>query len=592
MDNHTTNRPLIIAFASGKGGVGKTMLAVAAGVELSHVRRILILDIDFFNRGLTGLFIRGKNLQEVSSPEFLDLNGNHNWLAKQVSDNLYTVSFPDIGYIYSVEITPKAVADLATRLENWIMALSETLKCDAVVLDCHGGPDALSFAAVKLADKCLLVSEPDRITMYGTLHFLRQLSAVEVPGENVHLIFNKVTGSVGATFLWRAYNTLLIEYFSGKPLLAAFPLEMYLTKSFEEGPLVIEEYPHSMLARKTQVMLFDLLWPHHRGFISQRASRVPSWLRNWRRRSFGRVPMLFSVNFMAAIGFVLLLVFAAIQVPMDEYSSQGRALRNIIQLIDNRTEALTDFTAQIESLENRADPFQEWRWRQGNTQFLERLRSYLDDLPDTLPEIALDVQALKADTDSIEAERGDVMETRPLLSNVTARLATIRGKLDVARADISKKRAAVREIVDTWEKLVLTWAAFAAAALTLSWTNYLDTECTHRAMNRRWLSATFYLAVLMALWMVVTTFLSLQALEIFPSVWNLFDWEALFLATLLGLLFCLSFLIWVRQAYQAYHDLRYSSHRASATGRGICALAALCGPGIVMMLHQLQWIGD
>jgi cellulose biosynthesis protein BcsQ len=76
--------PEIVTFVSGKGGVGKTMLAVAFARELSHADKTLILDLDFFNRGLTGLLRHGKKIMAVQKPRFLEieekilirLNGN------------------------------------------------------------------------------------------------------------------------------------------------------------------------------------------------------------------------------------------------------------------------------------------------------------------------------------------------------------------------------------------------------------------------------------------------------------------------------------------------------------------------------------
>lgn len=59
---------LLISIVSGKGGVGKTMLAVAVARELSTNVRTLIVDLDFFNRGLTGLMRHGRVLRQINPP--------------------------------------------------------------------------------------------------------------------------------------------------------------------------------------------------------------------------------------------------------------------------------------------------------------------------------------------------------------------------------------------------------------------------------------------------------------------------------------------------------------------------------------------
>src|SRR4051812_27284614 len=71
--------PLIIALTSGKGGVGKTMLTVACAFELSYTSKTLLVDLDFFNRGLSGLFRQplpakqgGAAPVEIERPQFLE----------------------------------------------------------------------------------------------------------------------------------------------------------------------------------------------------------------------------------------------------------------------------------------------------------------------------------------------------------------------------------------------------------------------------------------------------------------------------------------------------------------------------------------
>ncbi len=300
--------PTVLAFLSGKGGVGKTMLAAATAYELSRLQPTLILDLDFFNRGLSGLLLENDSGAIVSQPPFIPGASNSDWTVSEVSNNLYTISFPDIPDAVFSCLNSVPVQQLAVSLRDWIIHLTHATGCRAIVLDCHGGPDSLSFAAATIATKSLLVSEPDRITMYGTLHFLRKISELSLDVSNVHLVFNKIIDSFTSRFLLNIYNQYLRDKFGNKPLLAMFPLENYLTKHFEHRPFVTEDFPESMLTRKTQVMLGDLLIEEAPQLVSERQRHMPRPIAFFWRRYLGRTPRIFQVDFAMALGFIALLV--------------------------------------------------------------------------------------------------------------------------------------------------------------------------------------------------------------------------------------------------------------------------------------------
>src|SRR5262249_26276565 len=92
-------KAVLIALVSGKGGVGKTMLSVAVAKELSVSNRTLIVDLDFFNRGLTGLMGSHETKCEIAKPSFL-LAGNESepsyWRIVEVSTNLFHIEYDDL----------------------------------------------------------------------------------------------------------------------------------------------------------------------------------------------------------------------------------------------------------------------------------------------------------------------------------------------------------------------------------------------------------------------------------------------------------------------------------------------------------------
>jgi cellulose biosynthesis protein BcsQ len=315
--------PLILAVASGKGGVGKTMLSVACAYELSVGGPTLLLDFDFFNRGLAGLFPQGEIIAEVPRPAFLaasDPAATEPWCIIRIAPDLYHVTYPDLSPAELSGLEISTVVQIRESIGRFIAAVREKCGAHSIVIDCHGGPDHASFAAAAFAQHTLLISEPDRVTFHGTLNFLRQLDRALGDLRNtdphatadVRLVFNKIIPAIRAPFLRRLYDQNLREAFGDFDLLAIFPLELHLAKAFEETPLVTRAYPYSLLARKMRVLLLDLLETRAKDYLAPSACTLPSWVRKYRRRTLGRVPWFLNLEVILQIITSVTFVFLVI----------------------------------------------------------------------------------------------------------------------------------------------------------------------------------------------------------------------------------------------------------------------------------------
>jgi len=332
-----------LAIASGKGGVGKTMLSVALAYELSQNAPTLIIDLDFFNRGLTGLLRAGKTVKDLDAPKLLPElaasgqgqpgvapdhaehlaaqpdSGAAAWQLVEISDNLFNIRYPDLSTDDYARIENMQIGDLAQDLSDYIAYVAGVCGAHFVVLDCHGGPDRTSFAACKIAKTTLLISEPDRITLYGTLNFLRQLADAggASADHDIRLVLNKVVSSFNSPFLQRFYNENIRSEFAGKPLLAMFPMEEYLTKAFEKNALLAKVYPESLLARKTRVYIHDLLARTDAAHLSPDLKGLTRIERHITRSTLGREFILLSNNFAIAMIFSIAMVLMAVSVVAD-----------------------------------------------------------------------------------------------------------------------------------------------------------------------------------------------------------------------------------------------------------------------------------
>jgi hypothetical protein len=197
--------------------------------------------------------------RQVKALELIDKGSEQNWSLAEVHKNLFMIYYDDLGKS-EVDVVERHNTELlAKTLRSYVEYLVQITGAAFVVMDCHGGPDNMSFAACIIASRAILVSEPDRITLHGTLNFLRNLKR-QIPDASldIRLIFNKVVAAFSPMFLFRFYDQYLRAEFGGADLLGIFPLEIHLTKEFEKMPFLTTGYPYSQLAIKTRLALFEM----------------------------------------------------------------------------------------------------------------------------------------------------------------------------------------------------------------------------------------------------------------------------------------------------------------------------------------------
>lgn len=182
----------ILTLLSGKGGSGKTVIALSMGKILSESGyKVLLVDCDMSTHGASYFF--EAEFERISknavSLEKLMLNQEAQEEPLLTKAGFYfipsTLSPVDIQKL-SVEHSDNNFADIAFLHLDKIIH-----QYDFVILDCQAGFSQLATRAVKMADRNLIVLEADAISASAIrILFLQIGSDLE---KNTWQIFNKLT---------------------------------------------------------------------------------------------------------------------------------------------------------------------------------------------------------------------------------------------------------------------------------------------------------------------------------------------------------------------------------------------------------------
>ena len=233
-----------IAIASGKGGVGKTVITASVAndllnhyelIETGNQPRILVLDFDLHSRGLTYLMYPHLDLLAgvlTSTEDLIQEPETH-------LDSLRIMAQTDSTQLVIVPASLRPAEEIPIRsidqnpievLEklDWILGEIARLDVDIVIIDTRAGPDVLSISAALVADVTWLVLEQDRISWRSSMNFLLQTKLYERTLHNrpieANFLFlpNKVT---------RQFNHEIQNVLEVYDFLPSIPLD---TRFFEE----------------------------------------------------------------------------------------------------------------------------------------------------------------------------------------------------------------------------------------------------------------------------------------------------------------------------------------------------------------------
>lgn len=266
----------ILTVTSGKGGVGKTTLALNIARQLNlHGFRVLVIDFDIHNKGTTGLLldIVGENSPSVLGIVHKSLQFNLGEISG-IAEVTHPLQIGDAeGLLFLPAARPremvrwsKFVADndqIVAFFRELIGRVAASQKIDVVVIDCYGGIDSLTVAAVGVADDTIIINEPDVVTFSGTLSLYAYLAETYEKSSRkprIHFVINRISSRHSFSFLRSEYRKHLAELSPDDSILAYFPFDKLVVETFGDYPFFTELVPKGAFTKKIGVLV-STLWP-------------------------------------------------------------------------------------------------------------------------------------------------------------------------------------------------------------------------------------------------------------------------------------------------------------------------------------------
>ncbi|HEC22335.1 MAG TPA: CobQ/CobB/MinD/ParA nucleotide binding domain-containing protein [Chloroflexi bacterium] len=229
-------RPLhqghVIGVLGPKGGVGKTLVAVNLGVGMAQAARdkkVLIVDGNLFF-GDIGVFLNTRGQYSVADvavmtgePEGLDAESLEGVVVPHESGVKLLVAPPNPADVPSVS------SEMMVKLFNFLKT-----QYDYVIVDTAPSFDDVLVAAIRAADRLVVVTTPTMPALKDTRILFSELAAAEYEMEHILLLLNQVA----------ANNRITAEQignFLGRPVALEIPLDPLADETVNRGAPLIKQ---------------------------------------------------------------------------------------------------------------------------------------------------------------------------------------------------------------------------------------------------------------------------------------------------------------------------------------------------------------
>ncbi len=236
---HIRREPVIVAFLSGKGGVGKSVVTYNVAAALSGMgKRVLLIDAvwDFGSQHLLANINPDRTLADI-----VDNQSGLDESAVVLRENFRLVASPS-AQRSDTKFVPQ-------NYRGFLKSLKEAnLPYDLILLDTPSSHLEIIRDSVAVSDVNLMVINPELTSMansYGLYKFLMQ----SVKGFNAHIFVNRVEFGKDSEYMYQKFAVLSERFLGQTPFYAGYLHDnREITDSIMRQKAVVDIAPESETA--------------------------------------------------------------------------------------------------------------------------------------------------------------------------------------------------------------------------------------------------------------------------------------------------------------------------------------------------------
>ncbi len=236
--------PRVIAIASGKGGVGKTVIAFNLACQVAKNHRVLLIDGDFQTGNvhlLANINPRRSLLQECMAPSLINeavtaVRPNLDILGAVGGDD--SIGFPEIGKL----------AEFLGRLRQWAESY------EVVIIDTATGIIPQTSLLLHAADEVVLVTTPE-LTAISNSYAIFKIITEHSSRVSVSLLVNQENDDENRRYIGRKFAEITDRFLSRLPgFWGGISRDSAVVESVAAQTPLLDSSPNSMVNRELSAL--------------------------------------------------------------------------------------------------------------------------------------------------------------------------------------------------------------------------------------------------------------------------------------------------------------------------------------------------